>query len=125
MPLSSGVNILKVKICSINESLDENWPNFQFSRTYFTKKSHLIHSVFVPRFLLHPKLYTFQLTFLYLQSLPSVILRQNCCFVIIVVLFSFFVSLCLPLSFLITGASANFHPYSPNNIPTLAFPLAY
>lgn len=39
MPLSSGVNILKVKICSINESLDENWPNFQFSRTYFTKKA--------------------------------------------------------------------------------------
>ena len=39
MPLSSGVNILKVKICSINESLDESWPNFQFSRTYFTKKA--------------------------------------------------------------------------------------
>ena len=39
MPLSSGVNILKVKNCSINESLDENWPNFQFSRTYFTKKA--------------------------------------------------------------------------------------
>ena len=39
MPLSSGVNILKVKICSIKGSLHENWPNCQFSRTYFTKKA--------------------------------------------------------------------------------------